>query len=155
MTDNQRPTHRGATRSFAWMALLLTGATLQACGPNGAAGSAGSKLRVYAADLSGANKTCEAPKITPAADQTTEAAMKVGTNGGWCGLPLYQSGPKPFDAGLLTARPAHGTAFIHQVGDESRIDYTPDHGYTGTDSFSVKLLPGNETVHVAVTVAAT
>lgn len=154
MIDNQRPTHRGAMRPLAWTALLLTGSLLQACGPNGAAGNAGSKQRVYAADLAGAAKSCEVPKINPAAGQTTEAAIKVSNTGGWCGLPVYQSGPKPFDAGLLTARPAHGTAFIHRVGDESRIDYTPDRGYVGTDSFSVKLIPGDETIHVAVTVSA-
>ncbi len=65
---------------------------------------------------------------------------------------LQQDGSKPFGAGLLMARPGHGTVVIHAVGDDTRIDYTPDRGFTGSDSFAVKLIPGDATVHVAVTV---
>jgi hypothetical protein len=152
MTENRRPTDPGATRHLAWLALLLAGVLLQACqGENGASGS---RLRVYAADLTGAAKTCEVPKITPASGQSTEATMKLGNDGGWCGLPVHQDGPKPFDAGLLTARPAHGNVLIHEVGDDTRIDYTPDRGFAGNDSFSVKLEPGNSTVRVAVAVTS-
>jgi hypothetical protein len=154
MTDNQRPTHRGATRPLAWLALLLTGMLLQACGPNAANGPAGSKLRMFAADLTGAAKICEVPKLTPVNGQINEVAIKVGNNGGWCALPVHQSGPKPFSAGLLAARPAHGTVLIHEVGDDTRIDYTPDRGFAGTDSFAVKLIPGAATINVAATVGA-
>ena len=153
MTDIRRPNYRGATRPFAWTALLLTGALLQGCGQNQEAGPAGSKLRMYAADLAGASKLCEVPKVNPVDGQTTEAAMKAGNAGGWCGLPVHQSGPKPYTAGLLTARPAHGSVLIHQVGDDTRIDYTPDFGFTGSDSFAVKLIPGGATIRVAVTAA--
>ena len=153
MTENRRPTHPGTKRAPGWLALLLTGVLLQACGPT-ANGPGGSRLRVFAADLAGAAKSCEVPKISPAGGQTTEAAMKMANDGGWCGLPVHQDGPKPFDAGLLTARPAHGNVLIHQVGDETRIDYTPDRGFTGNDSFSVKLVPGNGTIQVAVVVTA-
>jgi hypothetical protein len=147
MTENRR---RTAMRPLPWLAFLLTGILLQGCGQN--AGGGGSRLRVYAADLAGAAKSCDVPRITPASGQTTNAAMKLANDGGWCGLPVHQDGPKPFDAGLLTARPAHGTVLIHAVGDETRIDYTPDRGFSGADSFSVKLVPGNGTVRVAVTV---
>ena len=92
------------------------------------------------------------PRITPVSGQTTNAIMKLANDGGWCGLPVHQDGPKPFDAGLLTARPAHGTVLIHEVGDDTRIDYTPDHGFSGTDSFSVTLVPGNGTIRIAVLV---
>ena len=153
MTETRRPNHRGATRTFTWMALLLTGVALQGCGDN-LAGGAGSRQRVYAADLTGSAKSCETPKIAPADGQTSDAAVKVTNDGGWCGLTVHQSGPKPFDAGLLTARPEHGTVLIHAVGDETRIDYTPDKGFAGNDSFSVKLLPGNSTVRETVAVAA-
>jgi hypothetical protein len=154
MTETRRLNHRGATRTFAWMALLLSGVALQGCNQNVAGGGAGSKLRVYAADVTGAAKSCETPTITPTAGQTTEAAVKVTNDGGWCGLSVHQSGPKPFDAGLLTARPEHGTVLIHEVGDETRIDYTPDKGFAGNDSFAVKLLPGNAVIRETVAVAA-
>jgi hypothetical protein len=154
MTDNQRPDQLGAKRPLAWLALLVTGTLLQACGHNAATGPAGSTLRVYAADLTGGAKTCTVPKIVPVNDKTTEAPMKLANDGGWCGLPVHQDGPKPFASGLLTARPAHGNVLVHEVGDDTRIDYTPDHGFTGADSFSVKLIPGDATIHVAVTVEA-
>jgi hypothetical protein len=152
MTDTRRPIHPGATRSLAWVALLLTGALLQGCAQT-AGGPGGSRQRVFAADLANGAKSCEVPKISPTAGQTSEAAVKMVNDGGWCGLPVHQDGPKPYDAGLLTARPAHGTVLIHRVGDETRIDYTPDRGFAGTDGFSVKLVPGDATVRVGVTVA--
>ncbi|MDR3531472.1 MAG: hypothetical protein P4L90_13095 [Rhodopila sp.] len=131
----------------------MTGVLLAACSqpPQGAAGS---KLRVYAADLSGAAKTCEVPQVTPAAGKTTEVPIKVGNDGGWCGIRVHQDSLKPFDVGLLSARPAHGDVLIHQVGDDTRIDYTPDRGFTGSDSFAVKLIPGDDTIHAVVTVTA-
>ena len=80
--------------------------------------------------------------------------MKVGNTGGWCGLSVHQAGPKPYDAGLLTGRPAHGSVTIHEVGDNTRIDYVPDRGYVGPDNFRVKLLPGDAVLQIAVEVAA-
>ena len=156
MTEYPRPKLtreiRPAIHPGAWFALLLSGVLLQGCGQN-AANPAGSKLRVYAADVTGAAKSCDVPKITPAAGQTTEAAIKLVNDGGWCGLPVHQEGPKPYEAGLLITRPAHGTVLIHEVGDDTRIDYTPDHGFSGTDSYQVKLIPGDGTIHAAVTVS--
>ncbi len=153
MTEFRRPTRKRITRTLGWVALLLTGALLQACGPNANA-PGGSRLRVFAVDLAGAAKSCQVPQINPTSGQSSDVTMKVANDGGWCGLPVHQDGPTPFDAGLLTARPAHGTVLIHQVGDETRIDYTPDRGFTGNDSFSVKLVPGNATIRLAVVVTA-
>lgn len=154
MTNIARPTHRGATRPLAWMAVLVTGVALQGCAGNVAGVNAASKLRVYAADVTGMAKSCEVPEIAPTAGKTTEAAVKVTNDGGWCGLSVHQSGPKPYSAGLLITRPDHGTVLIHEVGDNTRIDYTPDRGFAGNDSFTVKLLPGDETVRETVAVAA-
>lgn len=154
MTDTRGPSHRAATRPFAWMAVLLTGVALQGCAQNPTAGTAGSKLRVYAADLTGGAKSCETPQIAPVAGQTTPAAVKMTNDGGWCGLTVHQPGPKPYDAGLLTSRPEHGTVLIHEVGDNTRIDYTPDRGFSGNDAFTVKLLPGSAIVRETVVVSA-
>jgi hypothetical protein len=152
MTDIRMAPNAGTKRQAAGVALLLTGLMLAGCAGNPEAGPAGSKLRVYAADLNGAARMCEVPKLKPVPNATTEAAIKLVNDGGWCGLPLHQDGPKPFDAGLLRTRAAHGDVTIHEVGDDTRIDYTPDHGFAGNDTFSVKLIPGDVTVHVAVTV---
>jgi hypothetical protein len=127
---------------------LLTGGFLQGCAQiqNSAAGA-----RVYAADVTGGAKTCDVQKVNPTDGQTSETTMKMANEGGWCGLPV-QSGGKAFDAGLLTARPAHGNVVIHIVGDTTRIDYTPDRGFTGSDAFAVKLVPGNAVIKLSVVV---
>lgn len=140
-------------RKMLGYAALAGGLALAACSstPNNIA-PVPSKLRVFAADVTGSTKTCEAPKPSPVPGQTTEVSIKQLNDGGWCAFLIHQDGPKPYDAGLLTARPAHGTVLIHQVGDDTRIDYTPDAGFAGNDSFAVKLLPGDATLHVAATV---
>jgi hypothetical protein len=153
MTEHRRPTRLGALHPLAWPALLLIGALLQGCGQGGT-GAGRSRLRMFAADFAGAAKTCEVPTVTPTSGQSVDATMTLANDGGWCGVPVHQDGPRPYDAGLLTARPAHGTVLIHGVGDFTRIDYTPDRGYSGADSFSVRLVPGNAIVRIAVTVTA-
>jgi hypothetical protein len=141
----------GAPRFLAWLALIVTGTLLQGCGTPAPPGS---RLRVYAADLTGAAKSCAAPRIMPTTGKATAVTISLGNDGGWCGVSAQQSGAKPFEAGLLTGRPNHGTVLIHEVGDETRIDYTPDRGFAGSDSFAVKLLPGDVPVEATVTVAA-
>jgi hypothetical protein len=136
---------------LALLALAGTGAFLAGCA-NQAANTP--PARIYAVDVTGQAKVCDVPTIDPIAGRTTQAAVKVGNDGGWCGLPVHLSGPAPFKSFLLTARPAHGTVFIHTVGDVTRIDYTPDRGYTGSDSFSVQLIPGDGIVHENVTIVA-
>jgi hypothetical protein len=138
---------------FAWFALLMSGGLLTACSDN-AASPARSSLRVYAADVAGIAKACDAPTVAPVNGETVTVAVKETNDGGWCGVRLHQAGPKPFDAGLLTARPNHGSVLIHEVGDDTRIDYTPDRRFTGSDSFVVKLIPGDATVQVSVSVTA-
>jgi hypothetical protein len=152
MTEHRRPTRPGAMHPLAWPALLLTAALLQGCGQGN--GPGGSRLRVFAADLAGGAKTCEVPPVAPESGKSVDATMKLANDGGWCGLPVHQDGPRPFDAGLLTTRPGHGDVLIHEVGDFTRIDYTPDRGYSGSDSFGVKLVPGDAIIRVAVTVTA-
>jgi hypothetical protein len=153
MTDDRATSRAGAMRYAAMTTVLLAGALLAGCAPNPGGGVAGSRLRVYAADTFGAAKVCEVPKVDPVAGQTVEAKMIVGNDGGWCGIRMHQDGPKPYGAGLLTTRPGHGAVTIHVVGDDTRIDYTPDRKFTGSDGFAVRLVPGDATVQVTVAVA--
>ena len=152
MTENRPASFRGMMPCTAAIALLTCAGLLQACSQ--APTPAGSATRVYAADMRGAAKTCDAPRISPASGDKTAVAINVGNDGGWCGIRTYQAGAKPFEAGLLQTRPNHGTVLIHQVGDDTRIDYTPDRGFTGSDTFTVRLIPGDAMVNVAVTVAS-
>ena len=151
MTDHRLAPHTGAKRLVAGSLVCISGLLLAGCLQK--AGPA-SGLRVYAADLAGAAKACEVGKANPVADAGAETAMKLANDGGWCAISVHQDGPKPFEAGLLTARPVHGSVLIHEVGDETRIDYTPDRGFAGNDSFAAKLIPGNTSIRVAVTVTA-
>jgi hypothetical protein len=154
MIDNRVVPRAGTARHVAAMMLVFTGLGLAGCSQP-EAGPARSTLRVYAADLAGAAKVCDVPKVNVVAGGGTEAPMKVVNDGGWCAILLHQDGPKPFEAGLLTTRPNHGDVLIHEVGDETRIDYTPDRGFAGSDAFAVKLIPGNGIIQVPVTVTVT
>jgi len=151
MTDVQVATRAGTIRRVAEAALLMTGLALAGCS-HPESGPAASTLRVYAADITGGATICEVSRVNPVAGAKVDAAIKMVNDGGWCGLPVHQDGPKPFGAGLLMTRAVHGDVLIHEVGDNTRIDYTPDRGFAGKDSFVVKLIPGDATIRVGVTV---
>ena len=111
-----------------------------------------STARVFSTDLMGAAKRCTVPAVTPVAGKDVAVAMTLGNDGGWCAVPVADAG-KPFAVGLLATEPVHGKVLIHTVGDATRIDYTPETQFAGPDAFVVRLLPGNATLHVSVTVA--
>ncbi|MFZ4409961.1 MAG: hypothetical protein ACOYOH_21630 [Paracraurococcus sp.] len=112
--------------------------------------------RRYYVDTQGIAALCTVPpKVELAAGQQAEATMVVKNDGGWCGINVAQSGPRPYDAGLLVGRPEHGRVHVHKVGDHTRIDYIPDAGFGGEDKFSVRMLPGNPALRVMVTVQYT
>ena len=133
--------------------------SLPGCTPPPVAPVAASTTRLYAIDQAGAAKTCS---VTPASltaanlapGMEAKIAMNVANDGGWCAITAPGPDTKPFAAGLLVGDPSHGEAYIHSVGDATRVDYTPDAGFTGADSFVVKLLPGSPILRVSVTVAA-
>ena len=133
---------------YALAALAASALVLQACAQRPPA----SGTRMFQADLVGAAKNCSAEKVTPAAGQETPVTLKMGNDGGWCAITV-DNGGKPFDAGLLMTEPAHGKVYIHSVGDETRIDYTPSARFVGSDAFAVKLLPGGAVLRATVAVS--
>ncbi|MGA3398583.1 MAG: Ig-like domain-containing protein [Acetobacteraceae bacterium] len=140
-------------RRAAWVALALVGAVLQGCAEKPPSPPpAQSHARLFASDFEGGARNCDVPKLKLDAGKEFSASMQVGNDGGWCGITVTQGG-KPYDAGLLTQAPEHGSVYIHPVGDDTRIDYTPEPGFSGADSFVVKLLPGSPVLRVNVTVA--
>ncbi len=114
--------------------------------------AAGPQPRVYAIDLAGGAKVCKVPPVKLAAGTTTQASMALTNDGGWCAITVARAG-KPYAAGLLTAAPAHGRVYIHTVGDATRIDYTPNLGFVGTDHFSVTLLPDQAVIDATAKVS--
>jgi hypothetical protein len=139
-------TSRGLLAGLSGAVLLLGGCAQQPV-------ARVSSTRLFATDQMGAAKSCTASQVSVTPGQEAPATMTVGNDGGWCALTVDNAG-RPFSAGLLPQRPHHGRVFIHSVGDATRIDYTPERGYAGPDSFAVRLLPGEGIVRVAVTVTA-
>ena len=77
------------------------------------------------------------------------------SNDGWCGVSAVDRSGKPFSLALVRVRPSHGRVFNQEVANVRRIEYTPDAGYTGADSFTVALRSsqaGAEDVPLAVSV---
>jgi hypothetical protein len=77
------------------------------------------------------------------------------SNDGWCGVSAVDRSGKPFSLALVRVRPSHGRVFNQEVANVRRIEYTPDAGYTGADSFTVALRSsqaGGEDVPLAVSV---
>ena len=108
---------------------------------------------VYSVDFRGAAKSCTVPKnLSLAPGKPTEATITVGNDGGWCAVTVSQADDKPYDVGLVTTRPAHGRLLVHTVGDDTRIDYTPETGFAGSDAYAVRLVPGRVVLSVKVTV---
>jgi hypothetical protein len=123
----------------------------QGCAPKPPPPASGT--RTYAIDFTGGAHSCVATKnLSTEPGKEAYATMTVSDDGGWCAISVSDSG-KPYAAGLVIARPTHGTLYIHPVGDDTRIDYTPDPHYAGADAFTVRLLPGEPVVHATVTVA--
>ena len=63
------------------------------------------------------------------------------TNDGWCGVSTTEKDGQPFVLGLVKARPAHGRVYIRPVNKQTRVEYTPNPGYVGSDAFTVALRP--------------
>ncbi len=139
---------RWAVDHAGWLAIAAATLLLQACAEKPPSGP---PVRMFAVDFAGAAKTCNAPKATLAAGQATDVALSLGNDGGWCAITVNNGG-KPFDAGLLTTPPVHGKVLIHTVGNDTRIDYTPDARFAGADSFTVQLIPGHPTIRASVSV---
>jgi len=128
-------------------AAIAIAALLEACAPQ----PRPSTTRLYAVDQRGAARSCTVPQVTAVAGAEVPVRMAVGNDGGWCAITV-ESGGRPFSHGLLTARAQNGSVFIHSVGDATRIDYRPDRGFAGLDSFTVKLRPGDAVLRASVAV---
>ena len=137
----------GQARGQAWLCLAATVFLVQGCDQQKAAERSGT----FAIDMAGAARVCSAPAASPGDGQTVAAQMQVSNEGGWCGINANRGGA-PLATYLVVGRPAHGKVFAHRVGTNTRIDYTPDRGYVGTDHFSVRLVPGDAVIQAGVNV---
>ncbi len=134
--------------SFRALAAAAGLVGLQACAPQQQQQAAAPAPRIYAVDVQGRSALCDVPqRVSLAAGGPTEAAMTMDNDGGWCGIATDRAGP-----GLVTAKPSNGRLHVRKVGAVTRVDYIPDRGFVGTDSFAVRLLPDQAELKVSATV---
>ena len=108
----------------------------------------GSRTPVYSTDLAHKAASCTVAPVTLEDGKEAVVAMSTG-GGGWCGIAIRR-GDQPFGAGLLTQPPRNGAVYVHTVGDDTRVDYTPRAGTSGADTFTVRFIPGDATMRVTV-----
>ncbi len=131
----------------SWLCIAVTALLLPGC----AGGTPGQWNGLYAIDSVGGARTCVASTAAPADGTSVIAQIQMSNEGGWCGITVNRGGV-PYDSYLLVTRPDHGKIFAHRVGKNTRVDYTPDPGFSGADRFAVRLIPGDAVLGGAVTV---
>lgn len=85
----------------------------------------------------GIAKTCTSSAVDLAAAAPATIAM---TNDGWCSVVTAEKDRQPFKFGLVKSRPAHGRVYIQPVNGQTRVEYTANAGFVGSDSFTVALV---------------
>jgi hypothetical protein len=139
---------RSARSMGAWLGFAATAFLAQGCTQSNAPAWSG----IYGIDTQGAAKTCVAPTVSPPDGLGVKVQVRMTNDGGWCAVTANRNGTA-FDSYLLVTRPTHGAVYAHHVGSYTRIDYEPDPGFAGTDSFAVHMIPGDATVEETVTVS--
>lgn len=86
----------------------------------------------------GIAKTCAPSAVDLASPAPATITL---TNDGWCGVVAAEKAGQPFKYGLVKTRPEHGRVFIRPVNGQTRVEYTANPGYTGSDHFAVALVP--------------
>ena len=135
-------------------ALVMATALVQGCTPT--------PNRVETAppapDLYGRSRAavCRVTPISLKDGGESVTTMTMVNDGGYCAIALSDSAGKPFEVGLVTAAPQRGKPLVHTVGAMTDIDYTPNPGFIGSDSFVVRLRTAavDSLLHVTVIVTA-
>ena len=82
--------------------------------------------------------------------------ITVSGEGGYCAAKLTAASGRPYDAPLVPVLPLHGTPRVIKYNGQTSVEYTPEPGFAGHDSFVVKLIirgvPGYTTLNMSVTV---
>jgi hypothetical protein len=101
-------------------------------------------------------KLCSVMPFTSKEGATTDVQMVVSNEGGYCSASVTTDGGLPYDAPLVTVTPFHGIPRVVKYNGKTSVEYTPQPGFVGHDSYIVKLIvrgkPGFTTLNVSVTV---
>jgi hypothetical protein len=89
---------------------------------------------------------------------TAAVSMTLSNEGGYCAATLTAASGKPYDAPLVPTLPLHGTPRVIKYNGHTSVEYIPNVGYVGHDSFVVHLevrgKPGYTTLNVSAEVTA-
>ena len=113
-----------------------------------------------APDLSneGIARVCTASAVDMAHGPVATATLAMSNEGGWCAVRVSQPEHTAFATGLVRVRPEHGRLDIEKSGNQTRIQYFPDAGFVGSDTFTTALRPtkpgaADQMLKVSVTVS--
>jgi hypothetical protein len=100
--------------------------------------------------------SCNVAPFHVADGGTTDVVMVVGNDGGYCAATLTDAAGAPYDAPLVPVLPEHGTPRVVKYNGKTSVEYTPNAGFVGHDSFVVHLLlkgqAGHTTLNLSVDV---
>lgn len=100
-------------------------------------------------------RLCEVGPFAVKDGGNTDVQMTVSSEGGYCAATLTAESGQPFDAPLVPVPPLHGIPRVVKYNGKTSVEYTPQPGFTGHDSFIVKLIvrgrPGYTTLNMSVT----
>ena len=99
---------------------------------------------------------CDVKKFFLVALTTIHTEMEVAPDAGACMMTLINPNLQIFNtAALVTSPPSHGqaTAGLLRSGTQVAVSYTPQPGFTGTDSFAITIESADRGVTFAVRVA--
>jgi hypothetical protein len=149
----ERALHARTLSSF-----LAVGIALAGCAPKPGAplAEAPAALPPHAGPPPAA--TCHVEPFKVPDGGSTTVNLTVSNEGGYCAATLTAGNGRPFDAPLVPVLPLHGTPRVIKYNGQTSVEYTPEPGFSGHDSFIVKLIlkgqPGYTTLNMSVTVAA-
>jgi hypothetical protein len=133
--------------------LTAIGLILQGCAATPPVASRSHAI-IYSTDMVNKAASCSFTPLAAVADGSVNKVAMTTGGGGWCGFGV-ELDSHPYTAGLLIQGAKNGKVHIHTVGDDTRIDYTPERAPAGPDSFTVRLLPGSATIEVSVNTTPT
>ncbi len=87
---------------------------------------------------------------------SADVVMTLSSEGGYCAATLVSEEDAPFSAGLVTVTPLHGIPRVVRYNGKTSVEFAPQPGFVGHDSFIVRLIvrgkPGYTTLNMSVNV---
>ena len=142
------------TRLTVGAALLAL--TLQGCATPQPPPPPAAPLSLPPHPLPGPAHACSVAPFSVKTGGAADVAMIVSNDGGYCATTLLADNGQPYDTGLVPVTPLHGVPRITHYNGKTSVEYSPQPGFVGHDTFVAKLIvrgqPGYTTLNVSVTV---